>query len=426
MRRGDLKTEIRHLALCAGIGALAFFFGAGCADVSLDGGSGHTVAERPVEGGLEPFLGPPEFEMRQIFIDERLPNVVVAMDGTVVATWGMSGLRVRRSEDGGKTWGTEIAVVKSGRQGGGLLVDEASGDILAFVQDGPRTPTQFRIYRSEDHGKTWNGEKPIVKMKDVNGNVLSMHMAEHGITLRHGKHKGRLLRPARVFGFNKRSRNGYKDYNSAIYSDDGGKSWRPSAPFPMRGTGEGAVAELSNGDVYYSSRKHWFQDVADMRYHRAFAWSRDGGKTWQDAGYDSELPDGPRYRGEEGRGANHQGHFGMMCGLVRLPVEKRDILLYSNADTPEHERVRMTVWASFDGGKTWPVKRLVYKGPGAYSSLSAGRPGTPSEGWIYLQFEGGKKDKYEGAYLARFNLSWLLDGEKTDDGELPDWIRNRR
>jgi len=60
-------------------------------------------------------------------------------------------------------------------------------------------------------------------------------MAEHGITLRHGEHKGRLLRPARVYGKN----NGY---NTAIFSDDGGKTWQSSKPFPMTGTGEGAVA----------------------------------------------------------------------------------------------------------------------------------------------------------------------------------------
>ena len=52
----------------------------------------------------------------------------------------------------------------------------------------------------------------------------------------------------------------------------------------------------------------------------------------------------------------------------------------------------------------------------AYSSLAVGRPGTPSEGWIYLQFEGGPKG---GSTVARFKLSWILDGEKTGDGSIP-------
>lgn len=364
------------------------------------------------EGDLAPFLTAPQMEKQQIFTGERFPNVVVATDGTVVATWGRNSIRARRSNDGGKTWGPTITIVEPGFHGGGATVDETTGDILVFVQDKHPPAAKF-ICRSEDHGRTWKKEELLIE-KDAHGNVPQMHMAEHGITLRHGKHQGRLLRPARVY----RKRHGY---NTAIYSDDGGKHWRPSKPFPMNGTGEGAVAELSTGHIYYSSRKHWFKEVADFTARRSFAWSYDGGETWVDGGFDEILPDGPRYRGKKGRGASHQGHFGMMCGLARLPIEGRDILVYSNADTPSHRRVRMTVWASFDGGQTWPVKRLVYEGPSAYSSLTAGRPGTPSAGWIYLQFEGGEKRRYEGAYLARLNLSWLLEGNKTGHGEVPNW-----
>jgi sialidase-1 len=108
-----------------------------------------------------------------------------------------------------------------------------------------------------------------------------------------------------------------------------------------------------------------------------------------------------------------------MAGLVRLPVKGRDILLYSNCDSQGGDRKNVSVWASFDGAKTWPIKRRVYKGPSAYSSLAAGRQGTPSEGWIYIQLEGGPRHRYQGSQLARFNLSWLLQGEKTGDGAPP-------
>ncbi len=76
--------------------------------------------------------------------------------------------------------------------------------------------------------------------------------------------------------------------------------------------------------------------------------------------------------------------------------------------------------ASFDGGDTWPVKRLVFDGPSAYSSLNAGRAGTPGAGWIYLHFEGGPGGGSQG---ARFNLSWLLDGESAGDGKIPEELR---
>ena len=46
--------------------------------------------------------------------------------------------------------------------------------------------------------------------------------------------------------------------------------------------------------------------------------------------------------------------------------------------------------------------------------MTAGRPGTPSEGWIYLLYEGAG-----GGRIARFNLAWLLEGEATGDGEAP-------
>jgi len=129
-----------------------------------------------------------------------------------------------------------------------------------------------------------------------------------------------------------------------------------------------------------------------------------------------------------------------MGGLIRLPVKGRDILIYSNLDTAQgamppieqagasrgQGREKMTVWASFDGGKTWPIKRLVFDGPSAYSNLGAGRPGTPSEGLIYLLFEGGKDSMYSGIQAAVLNLAWLLDGKKTGHGELPGWVETKK
>ena len=105
-----------------------------------------------------------------------------------------------------------------------------------------------------------------------------------------------------------------------------------------------------------------------------------------------------------------------MGGLVRLPFKNHDILIYSNCDNAE-SRTRGTVWASFDGGLTWPLKRLVYESKFAYYSIDVGRAGTATEGWLYLHFES------EGSKMARFNLSWLLEGEKTGEGELPSWLK---
>ena len=364
-----------------------------------------------LEGDLESFLGQPELNIQQLFEAERFPNVVIALDGSVLATWGTAHMVIRRSEDGGRTWGSQIPVGE-GIHGGGAIVDEAEGDVMVFVHPehppGDGLPAPRTMYRSRDAGKTWEAEEAVFS-ENADGFVPSLHMSEHGIALRRGSHPGRLLRPARVYGR-------AEGYNTAIYSDDHGRTWHASEPLPQRGTGEGAVAELSDGRIYYSSRQHFFAEDEPFRHDRLHAWSHDGGKRWVDPGHHEVLPDGPRYRGDEGRGACYNGHFGMAAGLTRLPVADRDILIYSNADHSGHERVCMTAWASFDGGETWPTRRLVYEGPSAYSSLIAGRPDTPSEGWIYLQFE----EPQAGGRMARFNLSWLMDGERTGDGQLPE------
>jgi sialidase-1 len=398
-----------------------------------DGSTGGRVASES-ERRLAPFDGAPRIDRERLYDSGRFPNVVAATDGSVLATWGEETVRVRRSADGGETWGPSVEIAR-GRHGGGVVVDETDGDVLAFVEgpaDGaPGSDSDSdpgTLYRSRDHGETWTAEAATVRA-DSRGNVPALHMCEHGIALRRGDRAGRLLRPARVYGT--------RGYNTAVYSDDGGETWRPSDPFPVRGTGEGAVAELRGGDLYYSSRKHHFSADEPRRHERLSARSTDGGETWRDPAYDEVLPDGPRYRGEERRGACYNGHFGMMGGLVRVPVGGADVLVYSNADERGYRRRRMTAWASFDGGETWPVKRRVFDGPSAYSSLAAGRPGTPSEGWLYLQFERGGTDggsagpngrpviEYAGSILARFTLSWLVRGEVTGDRTVPAWVSDR-
>ncbi|MHC4252449.1 MAG: sialidase family protein [Planctomycetota bacterium] len=355
-------------------------------------------AGHPAEGKLGPFLREAKLDIQQVFKGGRFPNVVVAMDGTVLAVF--NGVKLRRSEDGGGTWGPEIMVGK-GFMCGGVTVNEANKEIIAFVEK-HHPPAPLTVYRSRDHGKTWSPMEVVIK-PDGNGNVPSMHMNEHGITLRHGEHAGRIIRPSRHYaGRNHRSK-WPQHYTNAVYSDDGGKTWQTSDPFPALGTGEATLAELSDGRIYYNSRRHWAEAGANPR-RRWTAWSEDGGHTWKDLAICQVLPDGPQ-----------NTNYGCMGGLVRLPVYGRDILIYSNCDSPGGRRLG-TAWASFDGGRTWPLKRLVHEGGFGYSSTSVGRPGTKAEGWIYVHFESG------GSKVARFNLSWLLKGEKTGDGEVPAWL----
>ena len=348
---------------------------------------------------LAHFLGEPRMEVGKVFGDERFPNVVVTKEGTVLATWGSSKIRARRSEDGGSTWGPEITIANQGIHGGGTIVNERNGEILVFVED-QHPPAPLNIYRSVDDGKTWESLDFVIH-PDSKGRLPSMHMNEHGVTLSKGDHAGRLVRATRFYGEGNRPESLWPThFTNAMYSDDNGKTWQTTEPFPENGTGEATLAELKDGTVYYNSRRHWAPEGKNPR-RRWTASSKDSAATWQNASIVEVLPDGPQ-----------NTNYGCMGGLVRLPCEGHDILLYSNCDDPSSRR-NGTVWVSFDGGKHWPIKRLVEPGAFAYSSLNTGRAGTTTQGWIYLHYE------HSGSRMAKFNLTWLLDGVLTGDGTVP-------
>ena len=87
-----------------------------------------------------------------------------------------------------------------------------------------------------------------------------------------------------------------------------------------------------------------------------------------------------------------------------------DRLLHSiPADTAARRNVSVAL--SYDEGATWPVRRTIWGGPSAYSSLTRladGTIGLLSE--VYLGGDGG----YE-IWFSRFTCEWLTDG--MDDGK---------
>ena len=125
-------------------------------------GCKHLQSSSSAEGPLEPHLGEAKFDVQPLFPNERFGNVVVSMEGTIIATWGTSHVRARRSEDGGQTWGPDIVIAKPGFHPGGITVNEANGDIIAFVED-RHPPAPIHVYVSSDDGKTWNKIETNIK-----------------------------------------------------------------------------------------------------------------------------------------------------------------------------------------------------------------------------------------------------------------------
>ena len=365
------------------------------------------AAAKPVEEAIrtsgKAFLGEPALTIQKLFDGRGGRDIITTRAGNVLA---FHDKLVRESTDGGATWSRPREVGPDA--GGKIMVNETNGELL-YVQ-----AAKGFMWKSRDNGRTWVRETiKILPNKFGHGSPdgvpLGVGAFQPGVTLEFGKHKGRLLVPGRIFGPTNSNDVEWRPYhyNTAMYSDDGGATWQVSAPFPVLGSGEGALAELSDGRILYSSREHMSKN------NRFFGWSYDGGELWIEPFESDVLPDGAR-------GTS----YGCMGGLIRLPIDGADVLLYSNLDTHAGKmpdkvgastsagREKITVWASFDGGKTWPAKRLVYDGPSAYSNLGVGRAGTASEGRIFLNYEGGKKNCYEGVFVAVFNLSWLLNGRE--------------
>ena len=348
--------------------------------------------------------------------EEEVPvmgHLAVAMDGTVLVfkeERERKRVEVKRSEDGGRTWSDPIVVGErvpigadmsdDGRykgehvgwsELGSVVVDEMSGEIMVFAMGLAPSDT---LYRSLDHGKTWRSEKTVIK-PDLNGWLATTYCCDPGITLRHGKTKGRLLMPSQVFVgavnedgsrvyLNKGQGRKYfaKRYSNALYSDDGGMTWTPSQPFSLLGSSEPGLLEVKGGRIYYNARTHVREG------NKLVGQSLDGGESWVEAKEDDELFDGP------------PDVYGCKGALAKFQYNGQEVLLFS-APGQRDKRDDITIRASLDGGETWPVSRLVKEGPGNYTWLAVGRKGTPSEGFIYLL---SNKD-----WMARFNFAWVME-----------------
>ncbi|MBN2356775.1 exo-alpha-sialidase [candidate division KSB1 bacterium] len=154
----------------------------------------------------------------------RMPSILTAPTGTVFAFADGCSI-MRKSSDNGRTWSAAEEVAPGEKLHGNIILDETSGDLIILSPSGPDP----YLYRSTDDGKSWRKE-PVTVSANVLGqgihgsSPIGIVAMEPGITLKYGEHKGRLLIAGRIqppFGNNNQEYWMY-NYNTAIYSDDGG------------------------------------------------------------------------------------------------------------------------------------------------------------------------------------------------------------
>lgn len=337
----------------------------------------------------------------------RIPSIIRTIAGTLLAfcegrkggasDTGDVDLLLRRSTDGGLTWGpVQVIWDDKGNTCGNPcpVVDETTGQvwllmthnlgldnekaIVAGTAQGTRT---VWVTHSGDDGLTWATPREITHRVKRRGWTWYATGPGVGIQLRHGKYKGRLVIPCdhKMLG----DAVGYRSH--VIYSDDHGTTWRLGG-VTGDGSNECQVIERRDGSLLLNMRRAENRSAV----YRLLSDSRDGGETWSPFRHDEKLVE-PRCQ----------------ASLVRLtPSDAVDapIVLFSNPAS-EKDRVQMTVRLSEDDGQTWVTSRMLHAGPSAYSCLVPLDPNHAA-----CLYEKGVESPYESIVFAQFSVDWLRAG----------------
>jgi sialidase-1 len=337
----------------------------------------------------------------------RIPALISTKRGSLLAfAEGRASLRdhaendivMKRSTDGGKTWGPLKLIDEDGTNAlnnpTAVLVRETGRVILMYQRyakgfdehnaqpgyDGPHICRTF-VTHSDDDGVTWS--EPFEVTRQVKRPTEATSTATGpgtGIQLARGPHAGRILMP-----FNQGPAGKWKVY--AVLSDNGGQSWRygETAPEGTKGhANELQFVELSDGSVMLNARNQGGDKL------RKISISCDGGETWSPTQTDTALIEPV-----------------CQASLLRHPGRgdpAADVFIFSNPAS-QFARTNGTIRLSRDEGKTWPESRMLYAGSFAYSCLAS----LPDNS-IGCLFE---RDGTRKISFARFALDWI-DGKMSE------------
>ena len=304
----------------------------------------------------------------------RIPGLIATKNDTLLAyfearmsgsDWASMDIILLRSEDGGETFSEPLVLVDGTAAdktvNNPVMVQGQDGVIhfLFCVEYGVEALGGDVLYRrSRDDGKTWSTPVSIISSTIPEyRNVFALGPG-HGICLKDGT----LLVP--VWLVPKSAGAATKDHHPAevrvLLSRDNGQSWYLSDKISqgrIKDPNETTAAELPDGSV-----------MLNIRYragNRAVSYSSGNPGEWSKMRSDKSLID--------------PCCFG--SSLKYTMDDGRQLILFVNCED-RHKRRKLTVKASADGGKTWPLRRRITDGEAAYADLCA-----DSNGRIYVIYE---------------------------------------
>lgn len=363
----------------------------------------------------------------------RIPGIAVTKQGTVLAycearksdsgDWGTIDILLRRSVDGGKSWGArvKIADVPGPKSKNPVALAQKLGNLDDVTYNNPVAIPDVNgavhflfcleyarcfYMRSDDDGVTFSKLVEITAEFDkfrpeYAWKVLATGPG-HGIQLK----SGRLVVPVWLSTGN----GGHAhrpSVTTSILSDDGGKSWqRGSIAGPNTADwvipNETCAVQLADGRVLFNMR------TESPTHRRLLATSPDGAMDWSQPKFHPQLLE--------------PICMASMARLSEKPSSGKNRLLFSNPDNlartdgkevagKNRDRKNVSVKLSYDESATWTVSKSIESGFSGYSDLAVAKDGT-----ILLFYERGSTDGkniYKTGLLtvARFNLEWLTDGK---------------
>ncbi len=340
-------------------------------------------------------------------VEYRIPSLICTPAGTLIAMVDARkdrrgdipnnvDLAIRRSEDGGETWGPVQIIVDYGQPEGyeipwgaadaAMVYDTVTSTLWALYTMGQGVgirqsqpgldghTCQIHSIYSKDEGKTWS------ETKDISPECKAPNMKFFGTAPGVGiqTSDGSL-----VFCIYTTQDSSQVMTASLIVSTDKGKSWRRTNPWGDGATSitETQIVELPGGTWMVNSRNHY------GKQRRLVSYSKDQGSTWSDISFDEELPCPT-----------------CMASLISIPHPRKtgqQLLVFANPAS-DKERKNGTVRISEDNGQSWKWSKQVAPGAYAYSCLTQ-----LNDGDIGLFYEGGDHK----LYFLKLTLEYLTDGK---------------